>query len=78
MTWSGTFGRSEQSVDGSPSCQARDHDDEAAVIADLDILINCGLVVAVREPGGATRYGIAPRHHGDEYCERGQNVLGGG
>jgi hypothetical protein len=78
MTWNGTFSRSEQSVEASRSSHARDYDEAAAVIADLGRLIDCGLVVAVREPGGATRYGIASRHQDDEYRERGQTVLGGG
>jgi hypothetical protein len=40
----------------------------AALIADLEKLVYCGLIVAIWEPGGATRYDVAARsrdHTGD-------------
>ena len=46
----------------------RENERAAALIADLERLLNCGLIVAIREPGGATRYDVATRsrdHAGD-------------
>jgi hypothetical protein len=56
----------------------------AALIGDLERLVSRGLIVATREPGGATRYDVASRWrddrspHGPVLHEAGGTVLDGG
>jgi hypothetical protein len=37
------------------------YDEADELIADLEMLVNCGLVTMIRQVGGPTRYGVAPR-----------------
>ena len=40
-------------------------DDAEKLVADLEMLVNCGLVAMIRQVGGPTRYGVAPRGDDD-------------
>ena len=52
----------------------RDEGEAAALIADLERLVSRGLIVAIREPGGATRYDVASRWRDDTRAPRGPVV----
>ena len=41
------------------------YDVAETLVADLEKLVNCGLVTMIRQVGGPTRYGIAPRGDDD-------------
>ena len=41
------------------------YEDAEELIADLETLVNCGLVSWIRQVGGPTRYGVAPRGDDD-------------
>lgn len=45
--------------------EERGYDQAEELVADLGKLVSCGIIVAVREVGGPTRYCVAPQDGDD-------------
>ncbi len=50
------------------------YDEAEELVADLKMLVNCGFITAIREVGGPTRYGVAPR---DDDSDEGDEGIAG-